>query len=98
MKKLILITSLLLILTSCGQDYTYNYQIYIEYIGGGSDTVHVQYSSFNGNDVYLRLNANHYSPTLTVMCGLRGEIIATDVRRYKILSKTKTPLKTKICK
>ena len=81
-------------------DYNYQWTIKVTYTNGDIDTVECGRDSFKGNPVFLWLKTSSNgalvsggtTPCLFVSCGLYKSPIVCGVRKYEILSKTKSPL------
>lgn len=89
MKKLLTLICLSLFLLSCGHKEKYEYKLDVVYTNGQSEVLTVSMENFNNNDVhiYVKDHRGGNGVSLYIVCGGYSELIASDVRRYKILEK-----------
>ena len=92
MKKLLGILFLAFLLSSCtNYDITWKMKVY--YQNGDVETLTETRTTFNGNKGRLYLSNYKGSSTLRSRIGGEDHVIATDVRRYEILSRDSREVK-----
>lgn len=92
MKKLFGILFLAFLLSSC-TNYNITWKMKVYYQNGDVETLTESRTTFNGNTAKLYISNYKGSSTLRSRVGGEDHIIATDVRRYEVISRNSKEVK-----